>query len=222
MLTKFHIYFIPGMAANSKIFENIKLPSDEFEIHYLEWFQPKNEEHLLDYAKRMALQIKHENVVLIGVSFGGVLAQELKQFVNPKKVIIISSVKSSFELSNTLKFAKNTKAYKLLPTQLAQYIDVLESISFGSNILKRKLVLFEKYLSVRDKDYLDWAIENIINWERKIVDIEVIHIHGDKDEVFPIKNIDKCILLKGGTHSMILNKFKWFNENLPKIIKIDN
>ena len=26
------------------------------------------------------------------------------------------------------------------------------------------------------------------------------------------------IVVKGGTHIMILNKFRWLNENLPKII----
>ena len=27
-----------------------------------------------------------------------------------------------------------------------------------------------------------------------------------------------CIVIKGGTHIMIINKYKWFNENLPKLI----
>ena len=43
-------------------------------------------------------------------------------------------------------------------------------------------------------------------------------IHGDKDEVFPIEYIVNHILVKGGTHIMILNKYKWMNENLPKIM----
>jgi type III secretory pathway component EscU len=55
-------------------------------------------------------------------------------------------------------------------------------------------------------------------WDRKKVDPKVIHIHGDADEIFPIKNIKNCIVVKGGTHIMILSKYKWFNTNLPKII----
>ena len=78
--------------------------------------------------------------------------------------------------------------------------------------------MYEKYLSVRDKRYLDWAIENVINWERDKIDAEIIHIHGDTDEVFPIKYIKNCIEIKGGTHIMILNKYRWLNDNLPKII----
>ena len=73
-------------------------------------------------------------------------------------------------------------------------------------------------MSVKDKKYLDWSIENVLLWKQNKINENVIHIHGDADEVFPIKNIQNCIVVKGGTHIMIVNKFKWFNENLPKII----
>ena len=48
---------------------------------------------------------------------------------------------------------------------------------------------------------------------------QVIQIHGDSDIVFPIENIKDCITIPGGTHIMIINKFKWLNNNLPKIIE---
>ena len=72
--------------------------------------------------------------------------------------------------------------------------------------------------NVNDKSYLDWALEQVVCWEREIPDDEVIHIHGEKDMVFPIRYIDNCITVKNGTHIMIINKYKWFNENLPKLI----
>jgi type III secretory pathway component EscU len=65
---------------------------------------------------------------------------------------------------------------------------------------------------------LNWAVEQVILWDRTVVDENVIHIHGDLDDVFPIKNIKNCVVVKGGTHIMILNKYKWLNENLPSII----
>ena len=71
---------------------------------------------------------------------------------------------------------------------------------------------------MQDKTYLDWAIEQIICWERVDVDPKVIHIHGDADSVFPISNIKNCIIINRGTHIMIVNRYKWFNENLQKII----
>ena len=208
---------MPGLAASSSIFERIELPKDTFEMHLLEWFLPNKNETLESYAKRMAEKVKHDNAVLIGVSFGGVLVQEMAQFLNLKKLIIVSSVKCNAELPRRLKLAKTTKAYKLLPTGLMQDVELLTKYAFG-DVLKKKLKLYEQYLHRREKDYLDWAIEQMVCWDRAEVDAKVIHIQGDADEVFPVKNIKNFINIKGGTHLMILNRFRWFNQNLPKII----
>ncbi len=209
---------MPGLAAGPSIFENIKLPEEQFEMYFLEWFLPIENESIESYALRMTQKITHDNPVLIGVSFGGVLVQEMAKIIQTDKVIIISSVKTNKEFPSRFKIARNTKAYKLIPTQLLADIEKLVKYAFGDNIVAKRLKLYEKYLSVRDKHYLDWAIETILCWNQKEINEAVIHIHGDADEVFPIKHIRKCIVVKGGTHIMILNKFKWMNENLPKLI----
>ena len=209
---------MPGLAAGPSIFENIKLPEEQFEMYFLEWFLPIENESIESYALRMTQKITHNNPVLIGVSFGGVLVQEMAKIIKTAKVIIISSVKSPREFPPRFKVAKVTKAYKLVPTQLLADIEKLVKYAFGDNIVAKRIKLYEKYLSVRDKNYLDWAIETILCWNPKVVNQSIIHIHGDADEVFPIKHIKNCIVIKGGTHIMILNKFKWMNENLPKLI----
>jgi pimeloyl-ACP methyl ester carboxylesterase len=216
-MSKIPVYFMPGLAASSSIFERIELPEDTFEIHLLEWFLPLQSESLRAYAKRMVENIKHENAVLVGVSFGGILVQEMAQFLTLRKLIIISSVKSNVELPRRMKIAKTTKAYKLLPTSLLSNVEILVKYAFG-DVLKQRLKLYEKYLHMRNKEYLDWAIEQVVCWDRIIIDSNVIHIHGDADEVFPSKNIKKYINVKGGTHMMILNRFRWFNQNLPILI----
>lgn len=217
MMNKIPVYFMPGLAASSSIFERIVLPDDIFEMFLLEWEIPLDNESLPQYAKRIADKITHPNPVLIGVSFGGILVQEMAQCITARKVIIISSVKSNLEFPKRIKVAKTTKAYKLIPTHLISNIESLSKFSFGEKINQR-LKLYEKFLRVRDKRYLDWAVEQVILWSRAVADKNVIHIHGDKDDVFPIKNIQDCIIIKGGTHVMILTKYKWLNENLPKII----
>lgn len=211
---------MPGLAASTTIFERIALPEDTFEVHLLEWEIPLEHESLQDYAKRIAQNIKHSNPVLVGVSFGGILVQEMAKHIEARKVIIISSVKCNAEFPRRMKIAKTTKAYKLIPMRLILNVENLAKFSFGEKINKR-LKLYEKFLSVRDIRYLDWAIEQVILWDRTKIDESVIHIHGDEDEVFPIKYIANCKVVKGGTHIMILNKFKWLNENLPSIILED-
>ncbi len=213
-----HVYLMPGMAANPTIFEHIKLPESHYKIHWLEWQIPEKNETLKAYAKRMCSFITHDNVVLLGVSFGGILVQEMSKFITLKKLIVVSSVKSHYELPRRYKLIKITKAYKILPTQLASNIDLLAKYTFGKTI-KKRVDLYKKYLSVSDKTYLDWAIKQVVCWDQEEPHPEGIYIHGDKDVIFPYSCGGNCIVIKGGTHIMIINKYKWFNENLPKLIE---
>jgi pimeloyl-ACP methyl ester carboxylesterase len=216
-MSKIPVYFMPGLAASTAIFERIALPSDTFEMILLEWEIPLDNESLAAYAKRITKKIQHENPVLVGVSFGGILVQEMAKHIDARKVIIISSVKSNLEFPRRIKIAKTTKAYKLIPLRLILNVESLAKFSFGEKVNQR-LKLYEKFLSVRDIRYLNWAVEQVVLWDRTIADESVIHIHGDLDDVFPIKYIKDCTVVKGGTHIMILNKYKWLNENLARII----
>ncbi|AWG21649.1 alpha/beta hydrolase [Flavobacterium faecale] len=218
-MTKIPVYFMPGLAASTMIFERIALP-EVFEVVLLEWEIPLEKESLPDYALRITQKIKHPNPVLIGVSFGGILVQEMALHIAVRKVIIISSVKSNLEFPTRFKFAKTTKAYKLIPMNLILSIENLARFSFGEKINQR-IKLYEKFLSVRDIGYLQWAVEQVILWNRTKPADGIIHIHGDADDVFPIKNIKDCIRIKGATHILILSKYKWLNENLPKLIMKD-
>lgn len=216
-MTRIPVYFMPGLAASSLIFERISLDKEKFEMFFLEWEIPQENETLVAYANRVSRKILHPNPVLIGVSFGGILVQEIASFVNARKVIIISSVKCNAEFPVRMKIAKTTKAYKLIPTKLLQNIENLAKFSFGG-IINQRIELYKKFLTIRDKSYLEWAIKQVILWDRLEIDPKIVHIHGDQDDVFPIKNIKNCIIVKGASHIMILNKYKWLNENLPKII----
>jgi pimeloyl-ACP methyl ester carboxylesterase len=216
-MSRVPVYFMPGLAASSAIFERIKLDESVFEVVLLEWEIPLAKEGLSDYALRITKNIKHENPILIGVSFGGILVQEMARHIQARKVIIISSVRSNTEFPRRMKIGKTTKAYKLIPMKLILSVENLAKFSFGEKINKR-IRLYEKYLAMRDIRYLQWAVETVLLWDRVEIDEKVIHIHGDQDEVFPIKYINSCIVVKGGTHIMILNKYKWLNENLPSIL----
>lgn len=217
---KTHCYFVPGLAASKEIFKNIRLPEDQFEIHILEWLIPEKKESLIAYAQRMAERVKHEDIVLLGVSFGGVVAQEMSAFLNLKKLIIVSSVKTRNELPRRLKAVRKTGVYKLVPTGWALSVKDLTKLAIGPRSRKR-LRLYQEYLWMRDKTYLDWAIKQMVCWERETPVNNVVHIHGDADIVFPLKNIKATHVLPQGTHVMILNKGSKVSKLLENIVKND-
>lgn len=217
-MNKIHVYFVPGLAASKEIFKNIDLPTNKYEMHIIEWLLPEKKESLTSYAKRMAAFVTQENAVLVGISFGGVVVQEMANYLKLQKLIIISSVKSKQELPKRFTVAKITKAYKLLPTSIVSSVGDLTKFAIGPRS-KKRLRLYNEYLSIKDKAYLDWAIENMVNWNRKEIDKNVFHIHGDLDAVFPIKNIQDAFILEGGTHIMILNKGSRVRKMLQNIIE---
>ncbi len=211
---------MPGMAANPSIFEYIQLPEDRFVIHTLEWQLPRPKETISDYAKRMTEFITHSDVVLIGVSFGGVLVQEMAKHIPLKKLIIISSVKSKSELPRRMKLSRKLKLYKILPTRLIEDVDKLAKYAFGETV-KDRVALYQKYLSMNDRHYMSWAVKEMVCWDQETPSKDIIHIHGDADRVFPIRYINNCIIVPGGSHIMVITKYKWFNKNLPQLIEND-
>jgi pimeloyl-ACP methyl ester carboxylesterase len=165
----------------------------------------------------MCERINHKNPILIGVSFGGVLVQEMAKYIDCKKVIIISSVKSNEELPKHMKLAQLTNAHRLLPTQWIKNIETFALFVLGKGI-QRRFEHYTRYLSERDPEYLNWAIDRLVKWNRNVPDQSIIHIHGARDSVFPLKNIKDPFIKIDGDHAIILTKSDWFNKNLPKIM----
>ena len=211
---------MPGLAASPEIFEYIELPPHKFEMHYLEWFLPEPGMSLREYARRMSEFVTHPDPVLLGVSFGGMLVQEMMTYLNPRKVIIVSSIKCLGEMPRRLLLARYTRLHKLLPTGMINNVEVLARFAFGDPVRKR-LELYERYLGMRDKTYLDWSIDRIVHWDRQLPEPGLVHIHGERDSVFPMGYIGACLPVPGGTHTMIIHRHKWFNERLPSIILHD-
>tara|TARA_B100000795_G_scaffold48233_1_gene31658 strand:- start:3871 stop:4512 length:642 start_codon:yes stop_codon:yes gene_type:complete len=209
---------MPGMSANPLIFEMIKFPKDIYEVHLMKWIEPILNESIESYAVRLSKDIIHHKPVLIGVSFGGLIVQEISKLLDVDKLIIISSVKSNTELPLYMKSAKFLKLYNYFPLKL---FDEIFNISkfLKINKIYKKIDLVDKYLSVRDENYLKWAIREILNWKQKKPLEGVIHLHGDKDITFPISLIKNCITIQGGTHALILTKHRWLNKNLTQIIE---
>ncbi len=212
MSDKTTIYLIPGLGAGSEIFEYLSLPVDRYEVHALEWLIPESENESLEtYAIRMAASVKEKMPVLIGVSFGGVLAQEMSKLFPTKKVIIISSLKMRSELPKRLKLLQKLGLYKLLPTKRISKIDDFSRFNFHQTV-KRKAELYNRYMRVRNEKYLNWAIETVLHWKGDGNIQDLVHIHGTRDEIFPIKYIENCIPVENGTHAMIITKAKKISE----------
>lgn len=216
-MTKQQVYYMPGMAASPSIFEYIKLDPKRFKTNNLEWIQPLSiNESIEAYAKRISIGIE-PNSILIGVSFGGILVQEISKIIPCKQLIIISSIKSNQELPKIMRFAQTSGIHKLLPVELVGLVKDWRKLAFSPKTM-RKATLYEKYLSVRDPKYLRWCISQVINWSQQEPLENTLHLHGEFDHVFPIQYIKNAIVVPKGTHAMIITKANWMNQYLNKHI----
>lgn len=208
------VYLIPGMASSSKIFKNLNW-GKTFSFIYLDWIEPLPNESIEAYALRISRNISHPSPILLGVSFGGIIAQEIAQHINTEKVIILSSAKSHKEFSLKIHLIRYFHLHKLLSCVFLFLIEHQNLIFI--NKIRRRFKIYQKYLGLHSKQYLQWSLKTISHWKAK-ENIQVIHIQGDNDLIFPIKNDPNIWYVPNATHLMILFRYRWINENIPKII----
>src|ERR1044071_3731439 len=97
------IYCISGLGADEKIFAKLQL--EGYELKHIPWLIPERTETIDAYARRMAASIKEDDPILIGVSFGGMIAIEIARQRPVQKLILISSIKCVAELPRWMRIA---------------------------------------------------------------------------------------------------------------------
>ena len=210
---------MPGMAANSQIFQHITLDKNKYNLHFLEWIEPLNNESIENYCQRLCKNITTPKPILVGVSFGGIIVQEIAKQIETEKVIIISSVKSITEFPTRMIWAKKWKLFRFFPTSYVTTIENITKKIVSSKKVKHRIDMYKIYLSVRSKNYLDWAFKNVILWKNDNPLTNVYHLHGTKDHIFPHKRIKNAHFLQNGTHIMIMTHGKWVSDKLRAIIE---
>lgn len=197
------IYCISGLGAGEKIFSNLNLGG--YRLQHIPWTQPRKKETIGAYASRMSGFIEHKDPILLGVSFGGMMGIEIAKQLSLKKLFLISSIKSSDELPLWMKVAAGLQLDKVIHVQSLPFTETIGNKRLGVSTEEEKQMVRE-YRRNADPVYVNWAVHQVINWKNKWHPECTIHIHGDSDSIFPIKNIKATHTVKGGTHLMIFNK----------------
>jgi pimeloyl-ACP methyl ester carboxylesterase len=198
-----NVYVFSGLGADQRVFKNLNF--DNLNIKYIEWITPISNEHISVYAQRIAVQIKHENPILIGLSFGGIMAVEVAKLIKVEKVILISSIKNRNELPKFYKFAGKFRLNKLIPAFLLKWPNLLSYWIFGLEAKEDKKLL-SVILKETDSTFLIWAIDQIVNWKNDFLPDNIDHVHGTCDRILPNSLIENKIEIENGGHLMVLNK----------------
>lgn len=195
------IYGIPGLGADERVFQYLSL-----EIVPVQWLPPEKHESLQSYVRRLLAQIDQKKpFIVLGVSFGGMVAVEMNKFINPQQTIIISSAATRYELPYIAKVMRKTGMLHLLPAFMLKPPSFLANHFFGLHTAASKKLLRE---IIKDSDarFNKWAIRQIIKWKNDTVPPTLIRIHGDKDRLIKMQKGIEYKVIKGGGHLMIVEQ----------------
>lgn len=197
------IYILSGLGVDKRVFD--KIDFGDLDVEFVDWIMPLKNESLENYAERISRKISTENPVLIGLSFGGMVAVEISKIIKTKKIILIASAKNKFELPKFNRISGKFGLNKLIPKSLFKKQNFFTNWLFGIETESEKLLL-KNILKDTDPEFFSWAINEIVNWKNEINPENLIHIHGNKDRIIPFKNVRADFVIEGGGHFMTVNK----------------
>lgn len=208
-------YCISGLGADYRVYEALDLA---YEMVHLAWIPPLPKESLSNYAARLGATVglgiekAQEPFVLIGVSFGGLIAVEMASFCSPQQVVLISSIATPQELPRWYRWIGKTKLIPLLPTICFQLPFGIAKWVFGT-----KNPLLQAILKDSDPAFTQWAIQALLTWDNGTSPSNSLVISGDKDLLLSSKQ--PHYVIKGGHHFMIVDRAEEIsvviNENRP-------
>lgn len=184
------LVLLPGLGADHRLFRpqlaafsNARCPR---------WIEPRRDESLPAYAARFSPAIPTDKpFVLVGFSFGGMVALELARSLPPEDrplgVLLISGVRSARAISNTFKIQQAIGS--LVPAPLAHTVIAgpLSSLFARRDRLSAEhTVWLREMASDIDIRFLRWAARASARWTHDgRVPVPVAHIHGRRDPVIP-------------------------------------
>lgn len=77
------LYIFSGLGADERVFQ--KLDFFGFTTIFIKWVVPQEKETIEDYATRILNQITTTKPILIGLSFGGIIAVEVAKLIATEK-----------------------------------------------------------------------------------------------------------------------------------------
>lgn len=208
------VYFFSGLGADERVFQFVDLSFCN--PIFIKWNLPFENESIELYAFRLLEQIKEANPILVGVSFGGMIAVEVSKLIKTGKIILISSAKTKHEIPFYFKAAGKIHAHKIIPTSFLQNFVSINNFLFGVKTKEEKALL-KTIIQETNPQFLKWAMEKIVHWQNEFIPNNILHIHGSKDKILLSKFVKADIMIENGTHFMIVQQ----SLEIGKIIEVN-
>ena len=210
-------YLIGGLAADERVFRHLRFP-EHYQRQFLNWIVPLENESLESYAKRMAEQIDTSGkFILVGVSFGGMLATEISRLFPAEKTILIASVPHPSHLPGYFRWMQRARLPKIIPIGMIKKTVMINRL-FTAETSEDKEIIREM-VRAADARFIRWALTAALEWKGAGENMECIHIHGSKDIVFPIRYTKPSHTVNMGGHLMVMDRANDINKILASLLR---
>ncbi len=211
------IYCISGLGADETAFQKLTFP-ENYRIIHLEWLEPFEDETLENYSKRFSEKISDKLPIIIGLSFGGIIAQLITKYIRPESVILISSTISTENIQKIRKLFRVLPFHKIIPDFLYSKTNFIVHYLFGLKSPEGEQLLSQIFRN-SNLIFVKWAIQKLIDIESiPVIECPFFQIHGDNDKLisFKSKNPESEFIIQKGGHLMIHENA----DEVSKVIKI--
>ena len=207
------IYCFHGLGADARVFSRLDF-GKKYRLIPVSYIDYRPYHTLRSFAEKMAEQIPAGSI-LLGDSFGGMVAQEVARVNDASQLILLSTVKKKREIGIHLRVSKHIKGYRAVSSWMNPFLVWwVNNMHWGIEQDVREL--FTSMLSDFDPQFAKWIIRVVCEWSPPELNNPVIHVHGTKDIIFPHVLIQDCTSIKGGGHSMVLERASCINEVVLK------
>ena len=213
------LYFISGLGADERVFQQLKL--EGYRVVHFQWEEPERGEDLASYARRLMSQIDTERPVLVGLSFGGLIATEIAKQLEVERVILISSAKTDAEIPGYFKLLRWFPVHRILPFNWFFWA-VFWILNWFFGLQERaERTLLRAILKDTNKHFLKWALHRVVTWRNDAVPEATYHVHGTSDRIFPIRIISADCLIPAGGHFMVWNRAEEISQVIDQVLESD-
>ncbi|MBR0192149.1 MAG: alpha/beta hydrolase [Thermoguttaceae bacterium] len=203
--------FIPGLGADARVFEEyVKAFPDSV---VLEWLPPTPTENLETYARRLARSVTPSPpCIVVGLSFGGMLAPYIAEELGAEYCVLLASAKSGRDFPRW--YCTGRFLFRWCPWFVPMLIILAK---FEVRILNWKDG--SKWQSVCDQ-FVKSSTKQMFHFLRMMLDrafesshevperkTPILQVHGKKDRLIPIKNVQPDVVIPGGGHLFLLTHF---------------
>lgn len=210
------IYFISGLGADERVFKMLQF--EGYRPVHLRWLEPLRGEAIADYARRLSAQITTDEPVIIGLSFGGMVAIEIAKQIPVSKVILLSSVKTQAEVPLYYRLFRWLPLHRIFPfKQILWAIYWFAYWLFDVKALSDRELLRAILLDT-DPHFLKWALHQVVIWQNQTVPDHLVQIHGRSDRIFPARFVQPTTLLEQAGHLMVINRAAELSKLLEQAI----